>query len=229
MGEAKRRRMAAKSMIYHHTSTLRTNLIWMSGVIEVERRESAVIHPKLGEIRSDAALRRSMQDFPALAWFTKQILVPRCLLQSTVYGIDKITGERTLMFEDGREVSNVVALNRVAIGFPIQSTTAVPWPTYRGYNTPEGRELNESAREAGDDPDDWYVSETPVDVLLSTEIWSSPSILNPKLKRVDRYLPDVHRMVRLCREQAGVYIPPTWLTDDEARKLAERANIPVLN
>jgi hypothetical protein len=41
MGEAKRRRQQNSTpdrVVYHHTSTLRTNLLWMSGVIEVEGR-----------------------------------------------------------------------------------------------------------------------------------------------------------------------------------------------
>ena len=36
MGAAKRKRQNRVPTVYHHTSTLRTNLIWMSGVIEVE-------------------------------------------------------------------------------------------------------------------------------------------------------------------------------------------------
>lgn len=45
MGQAKLKRANAVPVAYHHTSTLRTNLIWMAGVIEVEGRSGPVIHP----------------------------------------------------------------------------------------------------------------------------------------------------------------------------------------
>ena len=35
MGQAKLKRSLPVSVVYHHTSTLRTNLLWMSGVVEV--------------------------------------------------------------------------------------------------------------------------------------------------------------------------------------------------
>ena len=44
MGEAKRKSLAERTIIYHHTSTLGTNLIWMSGVIELEGKSPPVIH-----------------------------------------------------------------------------------------------------------------------------------------------------------------------------------------
>ena len=51
MGEAKRKRgNAAVSTVYHHTSTLRTNLIWMSGVIQIEGKSAGIIHPQLARI-----------------------------------------------------------------------------------------------------------------------------------------------------------------------------------
>jgi hypothetical protein len=53
--------------VYHHTSTLRTNLIWMSGVIEVEGKSKGVLHPQIGEIRTDAKVRRALKDFLPVA------------------------------------------------------------------------------------------------------------------------------------------------------------------
>src|SRR5712664_3230068 len=84
MGEAKRRRLASDGSltVYHHTSTLRTNLIWMSGAIELEGRSPPVYHPRLGEIRTDALARRSMKDFAPLAWFTTQTSIPQCLVKN---------------------------------------------------------------------------------------------------------------------------------------------------
>ena len=46
MGAAKRKRQNRVPTVYHHTSTLRTNLIWMSGVIEVEGKSKGVFHPQ---------------------------------------------------------------------------------------------------------------------------------------------------------------------------------------
>jgi hypothetical protein len=225
VGEAKRRRAAGVPTIYHHTSTLRTHLIWMSGVIELEGKSPPVQHPHIGEIRTDALARRAVIDFPRLAWFTTQISIPNCLINSVIYGIDKLTGERKAIETDAM-TANALALNRVAIGFPIDNVPVVPWPEHAGYSTGEGRELNETAIEMGDNPKHWYVAEEPVKVLQASEIWSSPSMLIPRLIRQDWYLRDVHRMVRLCREKR-VYIPPTWLKPEDARALARKLNVPL--
>jgi hypothetical protein len=37
----------------------------MSGVIEVEGKSKGVFHPQLGEIRTDAKVRRALKGFPA--------------------------------------------------------------------------------------------------------------------------------------------------------------------
>lgn len=228
MGEAKRRRANAGTVVYHHTSTLRTNLIWMSGVIEVEGKSEGVFHPAIGEIRTDVLARRATKDFPPVAWFTNQIAIPQCLVNSEYYGIDKNTGERIEMrLGDKRDVANVLALNRIAIGFPIDKIPVVRWTDYFGYSTPEGRELNESAIEAGDDPANWYVSENPVDVLQSTEIWGSSSILRPKLRRHESYLSVVHQMVRTCRSDKSHFIAPTWMTQSEVEVVARKLGVGV--
>ena len=224
MGQAKLRRANAIPTVYHHTSTLRTNLIWMAGVIEIEGKSGPVIHPQLGELRLDANLRRAMLDFPPLAWFTTRIEVPNCLLHSSLTLLDKSSGATREVARDPR-LSNAIALNRIALGFPVAAISVVPWRDHSGYVTDEGKALNETAREAGDNPDDWYVSEAPVDVLAATEIWSSPSIMRPKLKRLDAYLPHVRRMVEMCRSRPGTFIPPTWLKIDQQRELARRLGV----
>ena len=86
--------MLRRETVYHHTSTLRSNLLWMSGVIEVEGKASPVFHPKIGEINTNARLRRSMTDFPPVAWFTSQIEVPKYLMDVALFTETKITGER---------------------------------------------------------------------------------------------------------------------------------------
>ncbi|MGN6307297.1 MAG: hypothetical protein ACTHNH_20970 [Mesorhizobium sp.] len=213
--------------VYHHTSTLRTNLIWMSGVIQVEGKSEGVFHPRIGEIKTDALSRRLMKDFPPVAWFTKRIEIPGVLTRgATLHTVDKVTGERREI-EVTPDSVNVMSLNRLALGFPVSEIPVVPWAEHRGYSTDEGQELNATAREAGDDPNDWYVSETPVDVLKVSEFWYSPSILNPKLKRFDAYLADIRRMVSLCRETKGVFIPPTWMNPDDARLLASQLGTPI--
>jgi len=228
LGEAKRRRQNSVSTVYHHTSTLRTNLIWMSGVVQVEGKSDGAFHPQLGEIKTDALARRDLKEFPPVAWFTTRVETPRCLIDSRFFFISKKTGEK-MEIEVDVKMAHAIALNRVALGFPIADVPVVPWPEYRGYVTREGQELNESAREAGDDPDHWYISEDPIDVLKMSELWLSPRMLKPKLKRFDDQLPHIKRMVSLCREKKGVYIPPTWLTPEQGNELARQLGVPILN
>jgi hypothetical protein len=240
MGEAKRRREAAADTdpgtIYHHSSILMTNRIWMDGVLKPDGPGTDIIeHPKLEagiKLGAREKLRRACQDFPPLVWFTTRILIPKCMMD----------GELVVQFQDGppsegvlREVfseletamqnistadcMNFQMWNRIALGFPIADTPITRWRDYHGYDTLEGRSVNESAIEAGDNPDDWYVSETPVDVMKATEVWTSRSIMTPKLERSPQYLAQVHRMVALCRAIPNTYIPPTWLDPDDAKRM----------
>lgn len=55
LGEARRRALAQASIIYHHTSSLRANLIWVSGVIELEGQSKGALHPIIGEIITDVS------------------------------------------------------------------------------------------------------------------------------------------------------------------------------
>ncbi|TCP36523.1 hypothetical protein [Sphingomonas sp. BK235] len=218
MGEAKRRLAEMNGMVWHHTSILRTNLIWMSGVIDLEGRSKGAMHPAFGEIMTSTAMRRPMRDFPALAWFTSDINVPKCLQHFDMYGVDKETGQRKRL-ELAPEAAAAMVLNRMAIGFRSADIPVVPWPAHRGYDTGEGRELNESARDVGDDPDRWWVSDTPVDVLKSTDIRGSKTLTGLKMERLDGYLAQVHQMVQLCRSIPGTYIPPSWHGSEVHRAL----------
>lgn len=222
MGEARRRQAAPPTVVYHHTSTLRTNLLWMSGIIALEGSDSMVPHPLLGKVGSGLGYRRACRDFPALAWFTSQIAIPQCLLKAEV----RTEGRQDVLPGQGsgdrQAFLNGIALNRVALGFPIAGSI-VPWPDHPGYGTQEGHELNRTAREAGDNPNHWYVSDVPVDILLATEVWLSSSIFTPKLRRAPTYLGDVHRMVQLCRDIPGSYIPPTWLGDPTVEEMMRQA------
>lgn len=225
MSEAKRRKLMAVPTVYHHTSTLRTNLLWMSGVIEVEGSGEPALHPHFGSINTNANLRRAFEDFPRLAWFTTNINPPQCLVHAQIYFKHKETGEAiNLPVLPG--LPNAVALQRVAIGFPIASIPVSPWRDHRGYATVEGRALNESAQDLGDNPAEWYVAEQPVDLMQASEFWASPSIMKPKLQRVEEYLLDLKRMVKTARETPGVYIPPSWLKPEQAAELARRIGVP---
>lgn len=239
MGEAKRRRQAATGVVYHHTSTLCTNLIWMSGVIQVEDHpdcHQVLMHPDLGKFQSgQTSLRRATQDFPGVAWFTTRIQIPKCLMEFRL----RFTGEdpelaeamwQDMMPRDPEKLKrlyNTLVLNRIALGFPIADVPVIPWPQYYGYSTAEGRELNETARDAGDNPDDWYVSEQPVDVMKACEFWISPSKAKPKLERFDQQLKSIRTMVTTCRTRKDAYIAPSWITEDQAKALAARVDVPV--
>src|SRR5690242_13987109 len=117
MGQAKLRRMNAVPTVYHHTSSLRTNEIWMSGKIKLEGQQPPAWHPKLGKIGTTTNLRRSMRDFPALAWFTSKISVPRCLVETVICFADEKTGEVVKKLRLGEHESNAMALQRIALGF----------------------------------------------------------------------------------------------------------------
>lgn len=222
MGEAKRRKeaVARDPIVYHHTSTLRTNLLWMAGVVAVEGGDEPVYHPRLGKLQTDTKMRRAMQDFPPLAWFTTQIECPKCLTDAPVYGVNPETGER-IDISVGPGAMNPIALQRIALAFRVADIPVVRWTDHPGYDTAEGRELNASALDYGDDPTDWYVSEQPVDLMLVSEVWSSASIMKPKYERIPEYLPQMKRMVERCRAEK-VYIPPSWLKPDEAKALAKQ-------
>lgn len=226
MGESKRRRELQAQLVYHHTSTLRTNMLWMSGQILPEGKMPPAIHPQLGQVLTDATMRRAMKDFPPLVWFTREISVPRCLLEAAFYLAPK-DGSEPVHIGDAEALSNAVALNRMALGFRIADIPVTPWPDHPGYATGEGRELNESAREAGDDPDQWFVADEPIDLLRMSEVRASRSVMKPKLERQDAYLSDVKRMVQMCRDDPGAFIPPAWLSLDEARALARRMGLPI--
>lgn len=226
MGEAKRRAAQAPAVVYHHTSSLRTHMIWMSGVIELEGRSPGVVHPLLGEVGTDVRFRRACRDFPALAWFTSSIKIPNCLLASDIM-LEPKDGRPAMRAADlfgwgsatERLMMNGMALRRFALGFPLAGSSIVPWSDHPGYETAEGQELNRTARAAGDNPNYWYVSEQPVDVLSATEVWGAKSIFKPKLERNLEYMSQVHRMVQLCRAMPGAQIPPSWVDDKDVQQM----------
>jgi hypothetical protein len=199
----------------------------MSGVIQLEGHGGDVLHPQIGRVKTDVKVRRECKDFPPLVWFTRRTEIPNVLLNVELFVEDKLG--RRLSVEETREIANGIAMHRVALGFPISDIPVVPWPEYPGHNTPEGQALNESAREVGDNPNEWYVSETPVDIMKVSEFWNSLSISKPKMERRNSYVADIKRMVTLCREKKGVYIPPTWMKPEHAHMLAKRHNVPVID
>jgi len=226
MGEAKKRGQAPR-LIYHHTSTLRTNQLWMSGRVLPEGKMPRVLHPQLGEIQTDAFFRRSMKDFPPVVWLTEAVGVPKCLVSTGLRFASIDTGEEVGSVDLNEDLSNAVALNRVSLGFIPDEIGAVRWRDHFGYNTGEGQELNESAHEAGDDPDQWWVSEVPVDLMRMVELRVSRSVSRPKLERRDDYLAKIKELIQRCRDNPGAFVPPTWLTPDQARALAARLGVRV--
>ena len=226
MGEAKRRRQAS-TLIYHHTSTLRTNQLWMSGRVLPEGKMPPAFHAQLGEIQTDAFFRRPMNDFPPVAWLTEEVGVPKCLISTRLRFASIDRGEEVDGVDVNEDVSNAIALNRVALGFLPEEIGAVRWRDHLGYNTGEGQELNETAREAGDDPDRWWVSEAPIDLMRMIELRVSRSISRPKLERQDAYLAKIKELIQRCHDNPGAYVPPTWLTSGQARALAARLGLRV--
>lgn len=226
MGEAKQR-AHGPLLIYHHTSTLRTNELWMRGEILPEGQVPPATHPQLGEIHTNAFFRRPMKDFPPVVWLTEEISVPRCLVQTALRFVRQDSGEEVGQVDIGEGLANAIALNRVSLGFHPADIRAVRWPDHPGYYTGEGQELNESAREVDDDPDRWWVSEQPVDLLQAVEVRISRSVSKPKMERSDQYLKEVRRMVELCRTEEGVYIPPSWLKPEQAARIAREVGLPI--
>lgn len=184
------------------------------------------MHPNLGVINSNFNLRRGGVEFPKLAWFTRNVETPKCLILNTIAFVDKETG-KTVELPTSSLAGNGIALNRIAIGFSISEHGLTPWPDYYGYETREGQELNESARAVGDNPDEWLVSERPVDVATAVEARVSRSVFQPKLERSDAYLRDIKKMVALCRDRKDVFIPPAWLSEEKAKLLAAKMGIPI--
>jgi hypothetical protein len=237
MGEAARKRRLLNArrpeVVYHHTNTLMTNLIWMSGVIAIEGEPHNVLHPQLGEINiGSVQRRRALKDFPGLAWFTSRIEVPRCLLINKFLLQNKQTGAIIGDAEVSEDITCAFHLHRRAIGFP--TAMLMPWREHYGYHTGEGHELNETAREVGDDPDDWYVSDTPVDMLKSCEMWDSRTIMTPKLVRMpSENLQELHELIATCRRGAAsgqrVYVLPSWMTVEQAKAFAATIDVPILD
>jgi len=228
MGEAKRRREAPR-LIYHHTSTLRTNQLWMSGQVLPEGKMPPAFHPQLGKIETDAFFRRAMKDFPPLVWLTEDVAVPQCLVLTRLSFTKMGTGEEMAGLDVNEALSNAITLNRVSLGFRPNNIGAIRWPDHHGYGTDEGQELNDTARDVGDDPDRWWVCEVPLDLMQMVEIRVSRSMSQPKLERQDAYLAKIRELIQRCRDNPGAYVPPTWLTPDQARALGARLGVPVID
>jgi hypothetical protein len=199
----------------------------MSGIIDVEGRSEGIEHPLLGEVKCDVTQRRACIDFPPLTWFTDSTRIPGCLLSMDMLYQPKDGGPLCSAADhfggDKRMMSNAMALHRVALGFQLAGSTIVAWKDHPGYSTGEGRDLNETARDAGDDPDRWYVSNTPVDLMTATEIWTAGSMFEPRLERSRGYLASVKEMVQLCRDAPGMEIAPTWLGNPTVQEMIRQS------
>jgi len=227
LGEAKRGAERERRMIWHHTSILRTNHLWMSGFILREGENPPVIHPHIGNLHSDAGFRRPMKDFPALVWLTRSIEVPGCLLSGTIL-MTSPDGE-VYRHELTKNESAALSLRRLALGFDPYDVGAIAWRDYYGYDTPEGQELNETARQVGDDPDLWFVAENRMDIAMCQSVRIAKTDTNLKMIKSDRYLAEVKRMVQLCRSTPGLYIPPSWISQEMAQKAAQSQGLELKN
>ena len=215
MGERKRK---TQVIVYHHASTLREHLIILDGKIMPEGSCGSCIHPAFGEVQSDQqirTLRRTMSDFPGLVWFTSHLEIPQVLQVEPTF-INPKTGEPVPV--DVSLPRWALGLHRIALGFDRAEIGLVPWPEYCGYFTPEGRYLNDVAISAGDDPDDWWISETPIDLgKLKTYHWSS-RLENPILLRDDDRKARILLGYRQVRAVAEAGLPamffPTYMKDD---------------
>jgi hypothetical protein len=224
MGEAKRRKASGRMLVYHHTSTLCTNLIWMSGAIEIEGQQEPPLHPQLGIIQTGLSFRRACNDFPPVVWFTTEISVPKCLVQSSLFLKNEDTRE-TLEIPISKALSNGIALHRIALGFPATEIPIKPWPRYYGYATPEGQ-AHQTARASGDEPDRWYLSEERVSLQHMTEIRIAKSMQDLKMQRNDEYLYEIKKLLAALKDERA-YVPPTWLSPKDIEVVAARLNLKV--
>jgi hypothetical protein len=77
-----------------------------------------------------------------------------------------------------------------------------------------------------DDSNEWLVSEQHVNVMSATEVWIERALGNCRLERHEEYLSNIKRMVTMCRTQEAVFIPPSWLPNNDAVALAQRMGVP---
>jgi len=233
MGEAKRRRALGQTEVYHHTSALYSSLILMSSVIQVEGspQKHPVLHPYLDVevMGSDVRLRRALKDFLPLVWLTTEISIPKCLINLKLCLRDKKTGEIVGKQDCDRAMEEAFSLGRLAFGFNIKDIPVIPWPDHYGFRTCEGRQLNETAREYGDSPTRWFVSEKPIDMTLVSSIWTPRKNQKYRLERNDQCLRDTKAVVALCKEREGVFIAPAWLSEKDARALANKLGVPAVD
>jgi hypothetical protein len=188
------------------------------GAIEIEGQQEAPLHPQLGIIYTGLRFRRPCKDFAPVAWFTTEISVPKCLVQSSLF-LKKEDSSETLEIPMSKVLSNGIALHRIALGFPASEIPVKPWPHYYGYATPEGQALNETARASGDEPDHWYVSEERVGLRHMSEIRIAKSMQDLKMKRNDEYLCQIKKLLAALKDER-VCVPPAWLSRKDVEVVA---------
>src|SRR5262249_48799394 len=152
-----------------------------------------VPHPFLEQYRQGGpSALRAVIDFQPLAWFASEVTPPQCLQRVSIEGIND-AGERVKVHIDRDQ--HMGGLLRIALGFRAVDIGAIRWPDHPGYCTGEGRYLNDTARECGDDPDKWFVTEENVNLDHLVEIWTPRSAdgknLTGQLRLDPDYLIDV--------------------------------------
>ena len=124
-------------------------------------------------------------------------------------------------------MAKAIELNHIALGFRIEDIPVVHWPSHPGFKTDEGKALNESAIELGDDPSDWYVSESAVDLMKVSDVLVQKNKAKKKMERWPEYINRHQENGAALPFEEEVFIPPTWLSQDQAKYLANRLNLPI--
>jgi len=222
-GEKQRQEMAAHGpTIYHYTSALYTNQIWMAGYLMLPGLRDVTYHPIFGDI---PAVDCSAFGHLPLIWFTTNRNIPRCLRSYMLMRPND--GSPALSVRAPALVVDAFCYMRIALGFHAKEIGAVPWPEHPSYDTDEGRGFAETAREVGDNPDEWYVAERPVDILKATTARLPKKVMGTELIPNDGYLREVKAMVAFSQEFPGkLYIPPSLMPRELAEQLTARLGLP---
>lgn len=222
MSEARRHREEEDPIIRHYTSHLWTSHIWTDGRIRVEGERPDPMHPEL-DLTSfhDPRHARPMRDFGPVVWLTTQPGVPpTCRVITMPVQQGALPGRHVL----GPPYSDAVSLTRISLGFRASEIGAIKWSAHPGYETDEGRELNDAAVAIGDDPTQWWVCDQDIDVERIVECRQADSIEDPHMKPFNEYIVGIKRLVGMAKIPNS-WIAPTWMPIEVAKEAARQAGI----
>ena len=174
MGESRNKDKQTDPIVRHYTSHLWTSHIWTDGVIKVEGERPAPLHPdlELGDFH-DARHARPMRDFGPVVWLTTEPGIPMtCRILTMPVQQGRLPGRHIV----GPPYSDAVSMTRISLGFKASDIGAIRWSDHAGYETPEGHEITQRALSLGDDPAQWWVCDTDVEVDRIVECRQAVSI-----------------------------------------------------